>query len=413
MFKRLSSVLGWSADEDKAAGLPFYLFLTLLVAALYAVVVRSDSYLRDAGQRLLFSALMLAHLVLHWFSARLAQAAKAGSRRLPLIAYCVLQAAIIVAVSFLTSHLTLVMALYAALAGQTVGMLWPEWRAVVLSALLYVALLALNVVLIWGPQQLAITLPAIGGMLAFTFLYVVLYIRQVQAREDAQRLLGELEDAHRQLQAYADRVEELSVSQERHRMARELHDTLAQGLVGLVLQLEAADSHLSAGSPARAQTVVRQALQRAKSTLGEARRAIQDLRPPTLEEDTLVAALGRELDAFSSTTGVRSTFEVAAGAWDLEPEMAQDILRIMQEALSNVARHAAASHVLIRLDRRDGRLVALVRDDGTGFDVQEGSGRQGCFGLVGMRERAERWGGALRVTSAPGEGTELVLELEE
>jgi signal transduction histidine kinase len=159
--------------------------------------------------------------------------------------------------------------------------------------------------------------------------------------------------------------------------------------------------------------VVQQAMQRAKSTLGEARRAIQDLRLPTLEEDTLMAALGRELDSFSVATGMRSTFEVAAGAWDVEPEMAQDILRIMQEALSNVARHAAASHVLIRLDKRDGRLVAVVRDDGAGFDVQEGSGRQGRFGLVGMRERAERWGGVLRVTSAPGGGTEVVLELQE
>ena len=413
MFQRVFSILGWSRKEDRGASLPFYLFLTLLVAAMSAVILRSETILQGAGQRVLFTVLVLVHLALHWSSARVAHAANQASRWFPLVAYCMVQGALIFGITLLTSHLPLFMGLYAVLVVGTLGMLWHNRRAITVAAAFYVALLALNFAAVWSLQQLVITLPAIAGTLAFSLLYVVLYGRQVQAREDAQALLEELEVAHGRLQAYAKQVEELSISQERQRMARELHDTLAQGLVGLILQLEAADSHLESGSPDRAETVVQQALQRAKMTLSEARRAIQDLRPNVLEQETLVDALGREVESFAAATDIRTTFEVDAGPWNAEPEMAGDILRIVQEALSNVARHAGANHVLIRLARHDSKLRVVVQDDGAGFVVQEGLGRQGCFGLAGMRERAERLGGVLHVTGEPGAGTKVALELGE
>jgi NarL family two-component system sensor histidine kinase YdfH len=266
-----------------------------------------------------------------------------------------------------------------------------------------------NIIIAWGPEALLAFVPTIGIMTLFVLIYVLMFLRQAEVRERAQTLLSELEVAHQQLQEYADRVEELTLDQERERMARELHDTLAQGVAGLVLQLEAVDSHLEQDNPTRAQEVVQQAMQRARTTLDEARRAIQALRPAVLEEGGLVDAVGREVDRFAASSGVRTTFEVEPQALDLPPDMARDVLRIAQESLTNVARHSQANHVLVQLMERNGFLEMVVEDDGGGFDPgQVGSG---CYGLAGMRERAAQMGGSLLVESEPGRGTRVVLRV--
>jgi NarL family two-component system sensor histidine kinase YdfH len=313
----------------------------------------------------------------------------------------------------LTQLQGLFMGLYLALIGQMAGTLWPNLRAIALVVSFYLLLLVLNIVGIWSAQVLLQLLPIIGIMLVFVLVYVTLFVRQVQAREQTQKLLHKLELAHGQLQEYAGQVEALTLNQERQRMARELHDTLAQGLAGLILQLEAADSHLEGGNQARAHEVIQQAMGRARTTLHEARLAIQALRSPALEHDNLIDALGREVEQFAATTGLRTTFEVNADPLGVSPEMAQDTLRIVQESLSNVARHAQASHVLIRLEERDGKLQVVVQDDGIGFDLVAALEQPGCFGLAGMRERAEQFGGELEVDSAPGRGTRVVLSIGE
>jgi NarL family two-component system sensor histidine kinase YdfH len=244
------------------------------------------------------------------------------------------------------------------------------------------------------------------------FIYVTLLVRQVEAHERTQKLLHELEIAHQQLQAYADQVEELTLSQERERMARELHDTLAQGVAGLILQLEAADGHLEHGNSARAHAVVQQAMQRARTTLDEARRAIQALRPAALEEGDLVDALKREADQFTTTTGTPATLDIDGGLPELTVDIAQNVLRIVQESLTNVARHADASHVLVRLTERDGFLQVMIQDDGVGFDPVEAQGQPDKFGLAGMEERAQRIGGVLMVESAAGKGATVTLQVK-
>ena len=249
-------------------------------------------------------------------------------------------------------------------------------------------------------------------MLAFVVVFVALFTQQTQARERAQELLHELETAHRQLQVYADHVEELTISQERQRMAQELHDTLAQGLAGLILQLEAADSHLEDGNAPKAQETVQRAMERARMTLREARRAIQALRPAALEQNSLVDALGREVDEFAATTGMRAAFQIDSGSPDVPPGAAQDILRIVQESLTNVARHGGAEHVVVRLEARDDRLRVAVEDDGCGFDPDQVAEQPGSFGLRGLKERAAHLGGELEVRSAPGRGTTVTLEME-
>jgi NarL family two-component system sensor histidine kinase YdfH len=402
---RSSSQTDGPARDGADLARPFFLILYLVLGGGYAAALVADPTLREPARLALFTALVLAHGGLYWASERYA-----GLNRWWL-GYFPVQAALIFGIGYLTQGHWLAIGLTMALAGQAAGALWPKLRLIAAIALLCFAVLAVSLILGWGLRPAIDFLPIVALVLAFVLIYVVLFQRQAQARERSQELLRELEAAHRQLRAYADQVEALTLSRERERMARELHDTLAQGLAGLILQLEAADSHLESGDAGRAQQVVQGAMRRARSTLDEARRAIQALRPAALEQRSLIDALGREVDQFAERTGVRAVLDVDARPPKVSAGRAQGILRIVQESLSNVARHAEADQVLVRLTGAEEGLRVVIQDDGVGFNPAQAWERSDCFGLAGMRERAERLGGTIRVESGPDQGTTVTLEI--
>jgi two-component system NarL family sensor kinase len=201
----------------------------------------------------------------------------------------------------------------------------------------------------------------------------------------------------------AEESTRLARSEERARIAREIHDTLAQGLTAITLQIEGALPHLGS-DPERARARLQRALETARESLEEARRSVLDLRGGPLAGKPLAEALGALGRAFTSETGVRVRIR-AIGRRALPPRVEAELLRIAQEALANVRRHAHATEVTIalRTNPRSARLT--VRDNGRGFDP--GALREGAHGIVGMRERAKLLRGRLRVESRPGEGTSV------
>src|SRR6266566_1169903 len=238
------------------------------------------------------------------------------------------------------------------------------------------------------------------------FVLVVVYaLRQARARVQTQRLLQELEQAHRQLADDAVRLEELTRAAERQRMARELHDTLAQGLAGLILQLEAVKAHLIAGREERALEIVIQAMGRARTSLATARSAIDDLRTETMTPTDLAHALEEEIGRFTAATGIPCITQLPCLV--LAPEtFGESIVRMISEGLLNVARHAQASQIWICVTQQDQGLTIEVRDNGLGFDPAA-LPQSGHYGLLGLRERARLLGGQFALLTAPGEGTTL------
>jgi signal transduction histidine kinase len=204
-----------------------------------------------------------------------------------------------------------------------------------------------------------------------------------------------------------------AVLEERTRLAREIHDTLAQQLTGIVLELEAADTLLNRGSEGRARSSVEKARELARGALQEARRSVWNLRPAPLAATGLVAAIGHEVEAWEERTGVPARFKARAVPQhpSLSPTAEVALLRIGQEALSNVARHGRAAHVDVELRAHAQELVLSVRDDGIGFDPAASAPRDDCFGLDGMAERARNAGGTLTVVSSPGQGTTVTTRL--
>ncbi len=204
-----------------------------------------------------------------------------------------------------------------------------------------------------------------------------------------------------------------AVLEERTRLAREIHDTLAQQLTGIVLELEAADTLLNRGSSGRARSSVEKARELARGALQEARRSVWNLRPAPLSATGLVAAIGHEVEAWEERTGIPARFKARAVPQhpSLSPTAEVALLRIGQEALSNAARHGRPEHVDVELRAHRQELVLSVTDDGVGFDPAASAPREDCFGLDGMAERARNAGGTLTIVSSPGRGTTVTTRL--
>jgi two-component system, NarL family, sensor kinase len=197
----------------------------------------------------------------------------------------------------------------------------------------------------------------------------------------------------------------LGAVEERNRLAREIHDTLAQGLTATALQLESADALLDDADSEKAHGPLRRALSLTRSNLEEARRSVLDLRAAPLEGRPLSGALKALVDRWEAETGIGARYRAVNGSRPLPPRVEAALYRICQEALTNVARHAGAERVTVRLVATPDRVRLVVEDDGRGFDAFDVP--EDRHGLVGMRERAEMLGGTLEVRSDPGAGTRI------
>jgi signal transduction histidine kinase len=217
--------------------------------------------------------------------------------------------------------------------------------------------------------------------------------------------IAENEELHQRLLVQA---REAGILDERSRMAREIHDTLAQGLTGIVTQLQAAEQ--AAGHPARWRRHLTAATQLARESLTEARRSVHALRPEPLEKARLGEALAGVAERWSATHGIPVQVTTTGAARPIDPEAEFALLRAAQEALANVARHARATRVGLTVSYMDSEVALDVRDDGIGFEAgQQGRARpdRAGFGLVAMRQRIEALAGTLQVESEPGGGTAI------
>jgi NarL family two-component system sensor histidine kinase YdfH len=402
-LRRLFSQSSPAQSEEVREVRPFFIIVIAVMAFLYGVAMYGSPSLRAPARLIPFTGLMLVHAALHWFSPRLTATLRWG------IYYLAVQGALAFALILMTNQPSMIMGLYTALIGEAAGIL-REWRTLVAAIVAYLVLATISFVSMTGTGGSYLFVLGAVVMSLFAVLYVSMYNRQTEARARAQALLRELETAHKELAEYAARVEDLTLTAERQRMARELHDTLAQGLAGLILQLEAANSHLASGRPERAKEILVQAMARARTTLANARRAIGDLRQGVAILEDLSEAVRQEFNHFADATGISCALDLDSLP-PLPDAIREHALRVVSEGLTNVARHAQASHVWIRLTSGNGCLEVEVRDDGVGFDPAAVAAQSGHYGLLGVRERARLAGGTLVVESAPRKGTTLRLSV--
>ena len=242
----------------------------------------------------------------------------------------------------------------------------------------------------------------LGTVFATVFgaVLTALIVREQQARD-------QLAEAHAQLRGYAAQAEQLATTQERNRLARDIHDGLGHHLTVVQMQLRAARAVLSSDT-ARTEALLTKAQRQAEDALAEVRRSVSALREPRATRP-LPDGL-KELAAESSAAGVPTALEVVGAVRTLPAEAEEALYRTTQEGLTNVRKHAEATHARVVLDYRDAARVAVeVRDDGAGAEPATTTA-QG-FGLLGLQERAARLGGRLTVDAAPGRGMTVRVEV--
>lgn len=205
------------------------------------------------------------------------------------------------------------------------------------------------------------------------------------------------------------RSREMGAVQERNRLAREIHDTLAQGLAGIALQLEIADATLSQNGAPDAQQAVERALTMARDNLEEARRSVQDLRAAPLRDRTLPSAIRALLAEVEADASLETYVKVMGSGPPLPSRTANTLYRITQEAIQNVRRHAGATYVKVKLNLTPDEVHLIVLDDGCGFDI--GMVPDGHYGIIGIEERVALLGGDVQITTAPGEGTRIEVQI--
>jgi signal transduction histidine kinase len=208
-----------------------------------------------------------------------------------------------------------------------------------------------------------------------------------------------------------ERSRELSIVEERNRLARELHDSVSQKLFGLVLSADAARTLLDR-DPGAARSELERLRTLAQETMEELRSLVFELRPPSLETEGLAAALRKHVDVLRRVYSTEIHLDVT-GTPRRSAELEREVFRIAQEALQNALRHARAELLELRLAAGDGRLVLTVRDDGIGFDPDSPAIRSKRLGLTSMEERAEALGGTLAIESRAGAGTTVRLEVAQ
>lgn len=205
------------------------------------------------------------------------------------------------------------------------------------------------------------------------------------------------------------RSAQVGAVEERNRLAREIHDTLAQGLAAVALYLESAEALLDAGNIPRTQRILHQALKLTRANLEEARRSVLDLRAAPLEGRNLVEALQVLAQTYQQRWQLPVSFHAIGGGHPLPMRLEVGLYRIAQEALTNVLRHAHAQQAHMELTLTPSQAQLVVTDDGCGFDPTQAA--EGRFGLQGVNERARLLGGDMRIESAPGQGARLQVTL--
>jgi PAS domain S-box-containing protein len=213
-----------------------------------------------------------------------------------------------------------------------------------------------------------------------------------------------------QLNEFADQSRRAAVLEERNRMARDIHDTLAQGLTGVIVQLQAAEDASSKGYHEAAQNHLENARNLARHGLSEARRSVRALRPQALEDATFPEAFESLIKNAAVGTPLQTEFQVRGKMRELPPLAQENLLHIGQEALTNTLKYAHATRFETRLNFSAKEVRLELQDDGAGFKTND---RHDGFGLTGMRERVEQMGGSLTIASARGKGTKIVVVLPD
>lgn len=341
-------------------------------------------------QSIAFTFITALHIFLYWICNLLI-----GNYRW---LYFLVQGTLIISSAFLipSGSPVILIGLLPILIAQSITIFQNNIKVFIVFIILY-ALYCLSIGFIYGVEELPIFIPILFVILTIVIFYSVTYNRQVNARVRMEYYLKDLEQAHR-------KVEELTLANERQRLARDLHDTLAQGVAGLIMQLEAIEAHIKKGNTARTEEILKISMQQARDTLSDARKAIDDLRAKGIDEIDFYQACIDMVKKFSEANPIAVEDEIEP-VHNLSGIKKEHSLYILSECLTNVLKHSQAKKVKVIIKKERDLLLMKVEDNGVGFSTNQIGKSIGKYGLLGLKERVRIIDGAIDITSSSNAGT--------
>ena len=372
--------------------LPFFWFLTFILTGFFVIVIFStpNLILMDI---ILSSFLMLLFIVMFWVSIALDM-----SKIKEFAGYLTIQIALCIGmVLLLHNNFMLLSAFSMSLIGQMTGFPFSMTRKMIT-----ISFLALGMVTgLWiiDPTILTNPLPFIIGVTVI-IIFQLVFTTVYNQTSDAKR---KLEEANEKLEIANIKIEQMTRTEERQRIARELHDTLAQGLTGIILQLDAVDHYLDKRDAAKAQELVQRSMKAARETLAESREVIDNLRINTNDKsliDKINQMINSEFTEFSFTTAISSP---------LNQQEKTLIEKLISECVLNIHKHAQAKNANINLSSDGKEIILSITDDGVGFIPEQIVNKTGHYGLLGMRERVQSVDGRFELHAQPGKGCQVTI----
>jgi len=270
---------------------------------------------------------------------------------------------------------------------------------VILTSMFFYSIFGGTIIIINGFHELIQSLPLIIIITIAMRAYAIFYFKQVKLRIQTQKVLKELELAY-------EKVEELTLANERQRMARDLHDTLSQGLAGLIMQLEAINANLSKENVKRANEIVEKSMEHARRTLADSRLVINDLRSYEKRKMDLNKSLENEIDTFKNVSNAFISKDINIEA-QISSRIIKQMVYIVREALNNIAKHAKAENVVVKIIEINNKININISDDGVGFDIRILDKLFGHYGIVGITERVKAINGEIKIESKRKVGTNI------
>lgn len=381
--------------------LPYLAFVLVVLAAYLPTLLQlgSRAGLVEALPRLGLGVvyLLLGTIGFEWIGRR--------PQRLLHLLYFALQIPLASLSTFIWPETSGLWVLGLPLVSQAVILLPRRWMYFIASAVIGSFALVVGMLAAW--QDALSSALAYASGVAFVIIFTQIYANERQARRQIELLAEQLESANQQLRQSALKVEELATTQERNRLAREIHDNLGHYLTVINVQLEAARAVFQR-DPSAARTAIEKSQALTREGLAEVRRSIAALRASPMDGRPLTEGIERLLEELR-LEGLIGELTILGQAREPSQQVAHTFYRATQEALTNVRRHARASKVSIELDyRQDHQLRMRIADNGIGADPAQ---LAESFGLLGLRERLQLLGGRLTIACAPQNGFKLEIEV--
>ncbi len=272
-------------------------------------------------------------------------------------------------------------------------------KKIIITSIFFYSIFCGTIIMFVSVEELIRNIPIFLIITVTIISYAVIFLEQVKLRIRTQKILQELELAY-------EKVEELTLMNERQRMARDLHDTLSQGIVGLMMQLDAVNANLNNNNIERAQGIIQRAMEHARKTLGDSRLVIDDLRLEEKTEIDFVNAIENEIVQFKSVSNISIMKDIKVES-QVPSRILKHIIYIVREALNNIAKHAKAKKATIKLIETQNQINIDIADNGIGFNLKLLDQQSGHYGILGMTERVKAINGKIKIESKKKYGTNL------